>query len=293
MNAVIVDIRKKQAAALDETGRVVRIPNADYEIGQTIVLHKVRPARTPTMLKRLSTGVAAAVLIAVIGMGTVYAMPYGTVTLDGSTSIEYTINCFDYVLDVKGTNEGGEALLADMDIAQLCHHRVDQAVSATMEQLEHWDNPDRTNTPMRISSETRNTEHTHRLQQRLEPIAGSGAPFAEEDRPEAPEEAYGFEPPPAGSEGPDNGEQEKPDVPGSDYDPGQASPKEERDAPASFPGREEAPPSRDFEALPGDPPRDAPPQMPEDPGFAPPPADVPRGDALHDEAGEQQPQRGF
>ena len=29
MNAVIVDIRKKQAAALDESGRIVRIQNAD------------------------------------------------------------------------------------------------------------------------------------------------------------------------------------------------------------------------------------------------------------------------
>ena len=66
MNAVIVDIRKKQAAALDETGRVVRIPNANYEIGQTIELHEVKPVRTSTMLKRLSTGAAAAVLAALI-----------------------------------------------------------------------------------------------------------------------------------------------------------------------------------------------------------------------------------
>ena len=100
MNAVIVDVRKKQAAALDGTGRVVRIPNVNYEIGQTIELH-VKPVRAPTMLRRLSTGVAAAVLVAMIGTGTAYAMPYGTVALDGDSSIEYTINCFDYVVAVR------------------------------------------------------------------------------------------------------------------------------------------------------------------------------------------------
>ena len=170
MNAVIVDIRKKQAAALDETGRVVRIPNTNYEIGQTIELHEVKPVRTPTMLKRLSTGVAAAVLVAMIGTGTAYAMPYGTVTLDGDASLEYTINCFDYVLDVKGTNEEGEALLAEMDTRHLRHHRIDSAVAATMERMEYPASANLPEAGPRIVADTGNDHHTERLQQELEPL---------------------------------------------------------------------------------------------------------------------------
>ena len=160
MNAVIVDIRKKQAAALDETGRVVRIPNTNYEIGQTIELHEVKPVRTPTMLKRLSTGVAAAVLVAMIGTGTAYAMPYGTVTLDGDASLEYTINCFDYVLDVKGTNEEGEALLAEIDARHLRHHRIDSAVAATMERMEYPASANLPEAGPRIVADTGN-DHRH------------------------------------------------------------------------------------------------------------------------------------
>ena len=41
MKAVIVDLQGKYAAALDETGSVLRIPNAAYRIGQEIELHEV------------------------------------------------------------------------------------------------------------------------------------------------------------------------------------------------------------------------------------------------------------
>ena len=197
MNAVIVDIRRKQAAALDETGRVVRIPNANYEIGQTIELHEVKPVRTPTMLKRLSTGVAAAVLIAMIGTGTAYAMPYGTVTLDGDTSIEYTINCFDYVLDVKGTNESGEALLAEMDTRQLRHHRIDTAVGTTVEHMEQRGDYNREEVEIHIEADTRNDEHSDRLREEL-------SPFVEHD---LPQEAPAQEPAPTGAH---NSEQPEP-----------------------------------------------------------------------------------
>ena len=170
MNAVIVDIRKKQAAALDETGRVVRIPNANYEIGQTIELHEIRPVRTPARLKRFSTGVAAAVLVAMIGTGTAYAMPYGTVTLDGDSSVEYTINCFDYVLDVKAANEEGATLLAGIDTRQLRHHRIDAAVAATVERMEPPTSIDSPEAELRIVTDTGNAHHTERLQQELEPL---------------------------------------------------------------------------------------------------------------------------
>ena len=49
MKAVIVDLQGKYAAALDETGSVVRIPDAAYRIGQEIELHLEAepPMRSP------------------------------------------------------------------------------------------------------------------------------------------------------------------------------------------------------------------------------------------------------
>lgn len=197
MNAVIVDIRKKQAAALDESGRIIRIHNAGYEIGQQIELHEVKPIRTAPALKRLSTGVAAAVLVAMIGTGTAaYALPCGTVTLEGESSIEYTINCFDYVIDVKASNEESEALLSEIDVSQLRHHRIDAAVAAT---IEHMEQPASENPPdaeIRIFADTGNDHHTERLQQELEPLLEREPPAPQEgDRgPETPS-AEGDTPP--------------------------------------------------------------------------------------------------
>lgn len=198
MNAVIVDIRKKQAAALDESGRVVRIRNANYGIGQRIKLYAVKPVRRLSVLKRISSGVAAAVLVAMIGTGTAYAMPYGTVTLEGDTSIEYTINCFDYVPDVQAANEEGEAVLAEMDIKQLRHHRIDKAVSATVEQMERGGHLDAPEGRMQISADTRSEGHTDKLQRELDtvlreesgiPAPGeSGAPAASHQLPEGDRE---------------------------------------------------------------------------------------------------------
>ena len=182
MNAVIVDIRKKYAAALDESGRFIRIRNNGYEIGQQIGLHEVKPVRSAKALKHFSSGVAAAVLIAAIGTGTVYAMPYGTVTLEGEPSVEYTINCFDYVLGVQAVNEEGEALLAEMDISQLRHRRIDRAVTATMEQCERDGYLENTDEPIRISADTRSDDHTERLQQKLGSVAEIIAPPAATDR---------------------------------------------------------------------------------------------------------------
>ena len=94
MKAVIVDLQGKYAAALDETGSVVRIPNAAYRIGQEIELHTVPSARL-NMRRKIAATAAAAVLVLGLGSGTAYALPCGTVSLDAASSIEYTVNCFN------------------------------------------------------------------------------------------------------------------------------------------------------------------------------------------------------
>lgn len=170
MKAVIVDVCRKTAAALDENGQVIRIHNANYEIGQTIELYE---AKTDRKNKRFRSGVAAALLVAMIGTGTAYALPYGTVTLGEDSAIEYTINCFDYVLDVKATNAEGEAMLSEVDTNRLRHHRIDSAVAATVEYLDQSGYLDQEDEAVCVKAEARNENHSEQLQQELARVVES------------------------------------------------------------------------------------------------------------------------
>ena len=166
MKAVIVDIKGKYAAALDETGNVARIPNANYVLGQKIELHEVKAVPGSTVMKRVGAIAAAAVLVIGAGTGTAYALPYGTVSLDGEAEIEYTINCFDMVLDVQALNSDAETLLSGIDKKELRHHRIDKAISATLEYMDTGD--EQGEEEFSVSAKTRSDAHSGRLERQIE-----------------------------------------------------------------------------------------------------------------------------
>lgn len=183
MKAVIVDLRGKHAAALDETGRIVKIPNADYGIGQEIELHAVPPARQKVN-RRFASAAAAAVLVLGLGTGTAFALPYGTVTLDSDSAIEYTINRFDQVLSARALNEEGEEILSSLDEQSFRFRPVKEAIAAALEQQETDEE-----SAVAITAETPNDRHTERLQEQLrEHIPERRSPDRREGSPELPED---------------------------------------------------------------------------------------------------------
>ena len=212
MNAVIVDLKGKNAAALDEHGNVIKIPNANYAIGQKVRLHAVSQKHAPS-LKRIGTVAAAAALILSIGTGTAYAMPYGTVSLDADAAIEYTINRFDRVLSVRALNEEGEAVLADLDDHSLRFRPVEEAINTTLEQQEL----SREGAPaVQITTKTRDEHHTERLQEHLMDRIPAAAPPVE-DPPEDSRrrEGSGSREQDVGMVPPDDDAQMVPDIPQS------------------------------------------------------------------------------
>ena len=173
MKAVIVDFRDGHAAALRDDGCVVKIRDAGYELGQVIELHeRVQPRWRRTVF---SLAAAAALLLSIGGAA--YATPYGTVTLDADSSIQYTINMFDYVLDVQAKNEEGEALLAELDIRHIRHRPVDSAITSAMQQLEQRRAPEDAALSVSVSANTRNEKHTERLRRELERTVNEHMPI--------------------------------------------------------------------------------------------------------------------
>lgn len=187
MKAVIVDLQGKYAAALDETGSVLRIPNAAYTVGQEIALHDVPHAR-PNMRRRIAATAAAAVLVLGLGTGTAYAIPYGTVSLDATPSLAYTVNCFNYVLDVKAENEAAEAVLSEVGKKNLRHRPITQAIETTVEQIREDGWLDEEDSTLQIHAEGRTGQHAERLQKQLDAAFAETLPARGQDRKPEPSE---------------------------------------------------------------------------------------------------------
>ncbi|MEZ4510092.1 MAG: anti-sigma factor domain-containing protein, partial [Eubacteriales bacterium] len=132
--AVVVEIRGSSAAVLTGDGSYVRVPDKGYSVGQEILLKRAaRPVIRRARLTALATAAAAFLLL--FGGFTSYAAPAGVVSLDVNPSIEYTINCFDIVLDATAVNGDAGLILAAMDERTLRFRPVDEAVEATIAQL--------------------------------------------------------------------------------------------------------------------------------------------------------------
>lgn len=171
MKVVIVDLKGRYAAALAENGEVKRIVNNHYEIGQEIELYDIKEVRqprfAPRVIRRVVAVAAAVIVLAVGSMATAYAIPYGTVSLESDPSIEYTINCFDYVIGVKALNDDGDAVLNEIDESKLRHHRIEDAIDTTVRQMEKDGYPDAENGSVAINVNTPDNDRSDRMKNDL------------------------------------------------------------------------------------------------------------------------------
>lgn len=133
MKSVIVEIKNDFAAILSDDGSVTRIRNRNYVVGQVIEMNVSKASIT----KRLVLGVASvAMLVFTTSIGAwAYTTPYSYVSLDVNPSIEYTLNRFQRVIDVKAVNDDGQVILDEIDIAGLNNHSIEDAILDTVEQI--------------------------------------------------------------------------------------------------------------------------------------------------------------
>ena len=131
MKAVIVEIRGNYVAALSDNGRVYRIKNDNYAIGQEINMKK--QIFKNGIVKCFASCAAVAVLFAVPAWA--YYTPYSYVSLDINPSIEYSINRFDRVLDVKAVNDDGGEILKQINLNGLKNKNIEEAVKEVLDEI--------------------------------------------------------------------------------------------------------------------------------------------------------------
>lgn len=215
MKAVIVDLQGERAAVLCEDGSIRDIPDAGYLPGQTLELpgieicaadersDEIMPSANDSRKRRRSrprwgqiAGAAAACFLTLgIGAGTVWATPYGKVYMESGSSLAYTINYFDYVLEVDADDQVGQEILEELDLTRIVHKKIDRAVEQTLEQMDENRSKTGNKTPetsaekaaadpeektvshpvddgeIEIVTEIRNEKHARKLKERLGKIA--------------------------------------------------------------------------------------------------------------------------
>ena len=132
MKGIVVDLNGKYAIVLDKKGGFIKVRNNgkfvvgnEIDIGLKVTNHNFKA------LSKVVSVAAGLLLIFGIGIGGyAYSMPYNYINVDINPSLEFTVNIFGVVLDVKGLNRDGEDLIKT---SSYNHIKIDKAVGDFIE----------------------------------------------------------------------------------------------------------------------------------------------------------------
>ena len=117
MTYLVMECHPAYAIVLDQAGRIIKVANMGYEVGQKVddvIEQQHRPA---LFRMRLASMVAAACLcLAVLGGGGYGAcfIPYGTVHLKINPDVLMSVSYMDRVVGLEGLNEDGNRLIGQV-----------------------------------------------------------------------------------------------------------------------------------------------------------------------------------
>lgn len=114
MTYLVMECHPAYAIVLDQAGRVIKVANMGYEVGQKVDYVMEQQNRTPVLrMKLAATVIAACLCLAVMGGGTygAFLMPYGTVQLTINPDVVMSVSYMDRVVGLKGLNEDGMRLI--------------------------------------------------------------------------------------------------------------------------------------------------------------------------------------
>ena len=120
MTYLVMECHPAYALVLDERGRLLRVPNLGYEVGQTLgavvtfddgVLAFDAAPRRRRRSRLVAVLAAACLCAAVIGGFAVWQTPIGTVRMSINPEVEIDVNRFDRVVALEGENDDGRRLI--------------------------------------------------------------------------------------------------------------------------------------------------------------------------------------
>ena len=168
MKGIVVEIENNRAAVLGDDGRVSKVRNRNYQIGESIHMETRR-----TSGRKFGTMAACLVaLLMVGGMSTwAYATPYSSVSLDANPSIVLDVNRFDKVISYQVDGDDEQFPLEDLK-----NMNIHDAVAAVIKELEENNPTDEYSIEdIVITVSSKNNEKTHKLMASLGKEASEAA----------------------------------------------------------------------------------------------------------------------
>ena len=115
MEYLVMECGLSYAVVLDQDGRILKVPNLGYTVGQSlkdVVLLPERPVRQQVLHKRIARWSALAACLCLLLLGSwVWQSPIGTVRMQINPDVQMSVNRFDRVVALEGLNEDGTALI--------------------------------------------------------------------------------------------------------------------------------------------------------------------------------------
>jgi len=128
MKGIVVENIDRDSIILTEDGLFKKVKNNNYIVGQTV---KIKDNMMFSKLAAGAASLAAAFVICTVG-AYAYFTPSDYVSMDVNPSIEYSLNMFDRVLNVKAVNDDGEEILAQLELK---NKNIDKALKETLDKL--------------------------------------------------------------------------------------------------------------------------------------------------------------
>ena len=133
MKAVVVEIKDRYAALLQDDGNVVKMKSKNFSIGDVInIEEKTMPKKSRFTAIALAVAV---VLMMLMGTGVwTYATPYYYVSLDVNPSVLMNVNRFERVIGISAMNEDAVAVLEGLNLKNKgINYAISEAVSSIVE----------------------------------------------------------------------------------------------------------------------------------------------------------------
>lgn len=132
MKGIVVELNGKYAIVLNKNGEFLKVKNrGNFAVGYEIDIESKVVNFNIKALSKVASIAAVLVLVCGVSVGAyAYNTPCNYVNVDINPSMEFSLNIFNRVLDVKGLNDDGKNILKDKSYKNV---KIDDAVEDVIE----------------------------------------------------------------------------------------------------------------------------------------------------------------